>query len=488
MRRKDCRLAAAQALMLAALAAACTHDRAEPVAPPAPPASPPSPAALRQEFDGSYAREAPPSRAVREWTIVAAPATVEVFEGRRLEVWSYDGRVPGPTLRVRLGETVRVTLKNQLPVPTTIHWHGVRLPNAMDGVPNVTQPPVAPGESFVYEFTPKDAGTFWFHPHVRSMEQVERGLYGMLVVEDPDPLPYSQDVTWVLDDWRLTPDGTAIDPHFATRSDLAHDGRWGSVITVNGRVEQELVVRAGERIRLRLLNSANGRVFVPDLSRFDAKLIAVDGQYVERPFNPRRFEMAPGNRLDFDITFRAEDTGRVIPIYDRWVVQPNRLARVRVLPGAGDPPDFPVPQARHLPRWAGADKLEPTLSLVLNSRLGGEFGVEWTLNDVAYAHAHHDTHAPYSLYYDEWAKLRFTNASARIHPMHMHGVYFKVLSRDGRVADERYWRDTVLVRPRETVDVGLVPWDLGLWMLHCHILEHADSGMMTLVEVKRREP
>jgi FtsP/CotA-like multicopper oxidase with cupredoxin domain len=484
---------------LAVLAAGCTAERAGEAEPPAAiapaatlPAAPLPPerivSALRREFDGAYPREAPPARGVHERTIVAAPATVEIVDGRRLDVWSYDGQVPGPTLRVRFGETVRVLLRNELPVATTIHWHGVRLPNAMDGVPHVTQPPVEPGQTFLYEFTPKDPGTFWFHPHVRSMEQVERGLYGILIVEDPVPLPYTQDVAWVLDDWRLTPDGSQIDPNFATRSDLAHDGRWGNVIAVNGRLAPELTVRAGERIRLRLLNSANGRVFVPDLWRLDAKLIAVDGMYVERPFKPRRFEMAPGNRLDFDIRFGPQDAGRTIPIFDRWGVQPLRLATIRVLPGTGEPPDFPVPHAAHLPRWAGAETLPPTLELVLNSRLGGEFGVEWTLNDVAYTHAHHSTHAPYSLPYDEWAKLRFTNASARIHPMHMHGVFFKVVSRDGQTADERFWRDTVLVRPRETVEVGLVPWDLGLWMLHCHILEHADSGMMTLVEVARREP
>jgi FtsP/CotA-like multicopper oxidase with cupredoxin domain len=104
-----------------------------------------------------------------------------------LKVWAYNGQVPGPVLRVRLGETLRVHFTNNLPEETTIHWHGVRLPNAMDGVPGVTQPPVPPAGEFVYEFTPKDAGTFWFHPHVRASEQVERGLYGVLVVEDASP-------------------------------------------------------------------------------------------------------------------------------------------------------------------------------------------------------------------------------------------------------------------------------------------------------------
>ncbi len=119
----------------------------------------------------------------------------------------------------------------------------------MDGVPGVTQEPIPAGGSFTYRFVPKDAGTFWFHPHVRGSEQVERGLYGVLIVDDAQPLPYSRDEVCVLDDWRLGPDG-AIDPRFVTRQDLAHDGRWGQVVTVNGDVAQLMVVRPGERIRL----------------------------------------------------------------------------------------------------------------------------------------------------------------------------------------------------------------------------------------------
>jgi len=126
--------------------------------------------------------------------LLAAPAELALVDGGKLRVWAYNGQVPGPTFRVRLGETVRVNFTNRLPQATTVHWHGVRVPNGMDGVPHVTQGPVEPGESFIYEFTPKDAGTFWFHPHVRSSEQVERGLYGVLVVEDEKPAPYDRDV------------------------------------------------------------------------------------------------------------------------------------------------------------------------------------------------------------------------------------------------------------------------------------------------------
>lgn len=148
-----------------------------------------------------------------------------MIDGAPLRVWAYNGTVPGPTLRIWLGETLRVNFTNRLPQETTIHWHGVRVPNAMDGVPHATQPPIAPGESFVYEFTPKDAGTFWFHPHVRSSEQVERGLYGLLIIEDLVPPPYTRDVTWILDDWLLSP---------SVRSFPSSTRRTSSATTVDG--------------------------------------------------------------------------------------------------------------------------------------------------------------------------------------------------------------------------------------------------------------
>src|SRR4051812_25084870 len=230
-------------------------------------------ARVLREFAGAYPVVARPNGTVRAFELTAAETELPLFEGK-LRVWAYNGQVPGPTFRIRLGETLRVRFTNRLPQETTVHWHGVRLPNAMDGVPHVTQAPVQPGETFTYEFTPKDAGTFWFHPHVRASEQVERGLYGVLAVEDATPPPYSRELVWVLDDWLLK-DG-AIYPEFNARHDLAMDGRWGNAITINGRSDTVVKVQPGERLRIRMLNSANGRVFTPDFGDLDARIIAVD--------------------------------------------------------------------------------------------------------------------------------------------------------------------------------------------------------------------
>ncbi len=349
----------------------------------------------------------------------------------------------------------------------------------MDGVPGVTQPPIQPGDSFVYEFAPKDAGTFWFHPHVRGSEQVERGLFGVLIVEDVPALAYSQDVVWVLDDWRLTKDGTAVDPRFNTGRDLMHDGRWGQMITVNGKLNHELIVKPGERIRLRMVNTSNARVYAPNFDGLDAKVIAVDGMYAEKPLSPAGFVLAPGNRLDLDIQFSAKQEGQLFPIFDQFSRRRTyQLASIRVDSGSVETPNFPSPAHAKIPGWKTALSTEVHTEFVLNAQRGGKLGIQWQINGKPYS-----DYKPTSLTAGKWHRLRFTNSSGRLHPMHIHGQFFKVLSRNGEPANEPYFRDTVLLRPREVVDVGLVPLDPGEWMMHCHILEHAEAGMMTVLSV-----
>jgi FtsP/CotA-like multicopper oxidase with cupredoxin domain len=438
------------------------------------------------EFAGSYPAAARPDGRVREVELTAAPAALPLIDGTGapLQVWAYDGQVPGPTLRVRLGETLRVRFTNRLPQPTTVHWHGVRVPNGMDGVPHLTQPPVAPGGGFVYEFTPKDAGTFWYHPHVRASEQVERGLYGVLIVEDAQPAPYAQDVVWVLDDWLLD-EQRQIFAKFNTPHDLMHDGRWGNVVTVNGRTGARLSARGGDRVRLRLLNAANGRVFKPDFGALDVKIIAVDGLYLRQPIPYAGFELAPGNRLDLDITFPARSGAQAV--VDRFYpAMPNALGEIVTdgIAPAADAAPFASPAHAHVPAWRDAVAAVPvSKQFRLNARRGGEYGIEWTINDTAFAGHDHDAPPALTMRAGTFQRLQFTNESYRLHPIHLHGMFFRLLARNGAAVDEPFFRDTVLVHARETVDVGLVPEDVGRWMMHCHVLEHAEAGMMTVLEV-----
>ena len=229
---------------------------------------------------------------LRSFELVAAPTTLPLLDGRALEVWAYDGQVPGPTLRADVGDRIRVRLTNRLPQPTSVHWHGIRLENAMDGVPGVTQPPIEPGGSFTYEFVARDPGTFWFHPHVRGSEQVERGLHGVLVVDDPREAR-ARELVWVVDDWRLDASG-AIDPAFVTRHDLAHDGRWGRVISINGRIGHHEPIAPGERVRVRIVNVANGRVFAPRVVGAEARIIAFDGRPTSGPLPLDALELRAG--------------------------------------------------------------------------------------------------------------------------------------------------------------------------------------------------
>jgi len=472
------------ALALAASALQCSPRTAEPKEaeakpPPAEPSAEADPlrAALEAELAQAYPATAPKATTTHSFELRAAPARLQQFDGRLLSVWAYNGQVPGPVLRVRLGEQVQVQLKNDLPQPTTIHWHGVRVPNAMDGVPGVTQDPVPPGGSFTYRFVPKDAGTFWFHPHVRGAEQVERGLYGVLVVDDRKSLPYSRDEVWVIDDWRLGRDGE-IDPNFVTRHDLAHDGRWGQHITVNGDSAQQLSVRPGERIRLRLVNTSNGRIYRPDFGALAPKVVAVDGMYSARPLSLDGFDLAPGNRLDLDITIPPDATGQSFSVIDRFTRRPYTLATIQVSGDAVPTPTFAPPINPNVPSWKGARERPVDVTYVLNAQRGGEHGIQWTINGKPWGQ-----HSVSQLDEGRWVRVRFQNDSARLHPMHIHGQFFKVIERNGKPTSDPHFRDTVLLRGRETIDVGMVPLDWGRWMMHCHILEHADSGMMTEVQV-----
>jgi FtsP/CotA-like multicopper oxidase with cupredoxin domain len=221
-------------------------------------------------------------------------------------VWVYNDKVPGPEIRVKQGERLRIVVENRLAEDTTVHWHGLRVPNSMDGVPHLTQRPIAPGETFVYEFDVPDAGTYWYHPHERSFEQVGRGLYGPLIVEEREPLQVDRDITWVLDDWRLLPDAQ-ISADFGNFMDSSHNGRVGNTVTVNGRIPETFAVRAGERVRLRLINAANARIFALEFQDHRPMVIALDGQPAP-PHEPAggRVVLGPAMRADlvFDMTGR----------------------------------------------------------------------------------------------------------------------------------------------------------------------------------------
>ncbi|TIR28451.1 MAG: multicopper oxidase family protein, partial [Mesorhizobium sp.] len=246
--------------------------------------------------------------APKEIRLTAEPARAQLAGADHppSDVWAYDGRIPGPTLRLRQGEAVRFLVENRLDQDTTVHWHGIRLPNAMDGVPGLTQPPIKPGESFLYEFTPPDAGTFWYHPHANSLEQLGRGLAGALIVEEPEHIPVDRDVLWVLADWRIDEQGE-IAPGFGNMMEAGMSGRVGNTVTLNGTIPADQPVRAGERLRLRLLNFSLARIMALRFEGHDPVIIARDGQ----PCDPHQLKdgrllLGPAMRIDLLLDLQGE--------------------------------------------------------------------------------------------------------------------------------------------------------------------------------------
>ncbi len=235
-----------------------------------------------------------------EYRLHTAPVAVHLAagEGPPTATLAYNGTMPGPVLRFRQGEPVRIIVGNGLDQDTTVHWHGIRLPNAMDGVPGLTQPPIRPGETFIYEFTPPDAGTFWYHPHANSLQQIGRGLAGGLIVEERKPAAVDRDLLWMLQDWRLTGDGE-IAAGFGSMMDASMSGRVGNTITINGARPRDLTVRAGERVRLRFANAALARILALRIVDHRPIVIAVDGQPCV-PHEPEagRLVLGPAMRID----------------------------------------------------------------------------------------------------------------------------------------------------------------------------------------------
>ena len=430
---------------------------------------------LEAEFAGAYPAEAAGGGRVVDVDLVTTESTVELVDGNPTDVWAYNGQVPGPALRIALGDTLRVTVRNELPASTTIHWHGIRVPNDMDGVPGVNQPRIEPGEVFVYEFTPPDAGTYWYHSHTDGSEQLERGLYGSLVVaDDGDDTTYAHDATWVVDDWRLT-DDNQIDPDFNTTADRTQSGRWGDLITVNATTDEELIVQPGDRVRLRLVNASNGRVYTPDFGDLDATLIAVDGLTVGEHRSADDSLLAPGNRLDVDIT--APTVPGTYSVTDRYSGVEQPLASLVVAVGDNIGPSFEPPSNQAVPGWDRAAEAPVDHELVFET-VDDDGEWLWTINGLAYP-----DYEPLELTAGRFTKIRLVNETHPLHPIHLHGQFFKVLSRNGEPVDEPFFRDTVLLDRLDIVEIGLVPLDVGTWVLHCHIQEHAEAGMMTVMNV-----
>jgi FtsP/CotA-like multicopper oxidase with cupredoxin domain len=489
------------------LTAACTRQPITPAAPPTP--TPRGVASTVATAPGS------PAGPVRAYTLETQESEL-TLGASRVKTFTYGGQLPGPELRVREGDTLRVTFTNRLPEPTTIHWHGIPVPNAMDGVPDVTQPAIAPGASFTYEFAVPVAGTYFYHTHVGL--QLDRGLYGPLIVEcRQETLSYDREVTLVLDDWLDGIDGTPeealrrlagaghgahgampMQPGMGTMPGMpgmsGMPGMTGGgepaesepdlvypLYLVNGRPPEapfEFAGTRGEVLRLRLINAASATIFRVALVGHRLQVIQADGQPVA-PLEGDVLRIGMGER--YDVLVRLDNPG-VWPLV-AWVEGTSHAARAILrYEGSTGRPSETIARPRELdgellhalrfraavPGTAAAPDIERTVVLA-----GGMGSYVWTIDGQAYPDAE-----PIRVDLGGRVRFRLHNMTTMPHPMHLHGHFFRVGDPTSGAV-----RDTVLVEPMQEVTIDWLADNPGRWAFHCHHLYHQETGMMRVIEI-----
>jgi FtsP/CotA-like multicopper oxidase with cupredoxin domain len=476
--------AAPVALLVCALGASATAQNAAPAvsAPAGATASPhgtlSSPAALENLSHDPRTVE------VR---LTAAPGRLSLVPGSTTDVYAYNGRVPGPTLELREGDRVIVHFRNDLPVPTTVHWHGLHIPAAMDGSPFH---PVAPGTQHDYVFAIRRgaAGTYWYHPHPHHETgyQVAKGLYGAIIIRAADdPLPASlPEKLLVLSDNRFLTDGSVDVPDERSLQGGidAENGREGNVLFVNGQVMPTLTIRSGEVQRWRVINASAARVFRLALAGHTFLHVGSDGGLFERPVEVSEILLANGERAELLVRgtgMPGTQTTLQTLAYDRYVPQTrprdwNQPRDVMAVHYTRDAPMAFVALPNVLRYVPALDTSRATVTRVMSLSQGMINGRMMDMNRV-----------------DVSARLGATeiwkveNLVGMDHPFHLHGFQFQVIERNGVPEPVRRWKDTVNVPKHETVRF-IVRYDNypGKWMFHCHILDHEDHGMMGILEVR----
>ena len=466
-------------------------------------------------WPGADSRVAPPWQGIANDQVKQLSLTVgrtrwELGPGKVVEAYAYNGRVPGPELRVSEGDTIRLTVTNELSEPTTVHWHGVEVPVGMDGVPRLSQEPIPPGGSFTYEFVATPAGTRWYHAHFNELSQQGGGLVGALIVEPRQaatPAP-DREYTLVTNEWVT---GTAPPAQPSTPTPPTSGGRGGMMgsggmmgpggtggmmgsdsgtpyfdtFAVNGKAYPNvppLMVRQGERVRLRLINAGATQTQAFALAGHTLTITHSDGNPLARPLEAAAVLLGVGERAD--VEFLADNPGR-------WQLrglmpgQADDGLAVDIVYGGheADPvrgfaPDTRFRPARYAdfagpPHPAGPDR---TYELTLS---GGMMDPDvWTINGKSYPYTDHLDVQP-----GERVRLKLFNMSMEDHQMHLHGHTFQVVAIGGRPVDGPL-KDTITVRHMEQYEIEFVANNPGAWLFHCHNLEHMSGGLIAEVHYR----
>ena len=406
----------------------------------------------------------PSVAAARNYVLRPEPV-VATLSGVRQELLGFNGSWPGPELRARQGDDMRVRVVNGLEDGVLVHWHGLRLPNRMDGVNVLTQDVIPPDASHDYRFPMPDAGTFWYHSHYVAYDQVSRGLFGPLIIDEQRPPDVDHEITVQLFD--MLTDENGVYEEDAETELFAADGRIGNVVTAEISQDE---VQLGDRVRLRLINPSIDRIYCLRIKGIEGRIVALDGMPLGQP---RPFEdiiLAPGQRCDVigdvsnEIAFADDDTGQTL---GRIAAHGQRRRRTTVIPALSLNP-MPHPKGH-----------EVKARLIMQGGAGGGkhdgFGT-WALNDVSGL----SREPLLNVRRGTTARILLHNATGFDHVMHLHGHHFWEISENGEPGD---YRDGTLVRAGEARDILCVLDNPGNWMLHCHMLSHQADGMATWVRV-----
>lgn len=401
----------------------------------------------------------------------AEPVTQQILPdgGPATNMLGFNGSMPGPTLRLQRGKRVNIEVENGLNEGTSVHWHGIRLANPMDGVPELTQEIILPDGTKNYSFTPPDAGTFWYHSHYISQEQVARGMMGVLIVEDDTPPDVDHDITVLISDWLMQDDGS-LSKAFSDMHSMAHGGYMGNFARA---FLSQTQVKLGDRVRFRLINGATNRIFPVAVDGISGKIVALDGMALSVPRDVTDLVLAPAQRVDViaDITgpvsFDMVSRQGAFNLADLAVEGTNTVRQAAQI----------APLAPHWPTHPN----DPTQHLTLKMQGGamsGRHGGDniWAFNDTSDL-----PQTPFGTFQrGETIKITMVNDTAFAHGIHLHGHHFYEVADDGSLGD---LRDTTLVNAGESQDIICVFDNPGRWLLHCHMLSHAIGGMRTWVNV-----
>lgn len=386
--------------------------------------------------------------------LTARAGPVILADGRTVAEYSVNGSSPGPAVRAVQGDLVEVAVRNEsVAAGMTLHWHGMSVPNAADGVAGVTQDAIAVGQTYVYRFVARDAGTYWYHSHQVSHEQVRRGLLGAVVVQPAGRLSDLQAATEVVA--------------------LVHT--YGGVRTINGRAGQSRAPAApGATVRVRVINTDNGPMPVW-VSGAGFQVAAIDGSQVNRPqaLAGRSVVLTAGARAD--LLVQVPDSGAAAV----------EVAGTSLVLGDGPAPSSPAPQD-HVDLLTYGQSEPVGFNPAAPDRryeyrigrsvgfLDGRPGIWWTVNGAMYPDV-----PMFVIGRGEVGRFTISNDSSEVHPMHLHGHRMLVLSRDGIPATgSPWWVDSLNVEPGQTYETAFIADNPGIWMDHCHNLPHAADGLV----------